>query len=130
KIYLSVLTGLFLLLTSMPASAGIEKPTPADVVAPKKLIEIRTKVYYVGNTYTRMPDGSVMGTAVAYPYEGCYIVRDCARYNLDFQPPMGVVDQQDLKGKTLILKGYFVLRGSEENPEQSEFVVTEYRVAL
>jgi hypothetical protein len=130
KIYLSVLTGLFLLLTSMPVSASVEKPTPADVVAPKKQVEIRAKVHYVGNSYTRLPNCLIMGTTVYYPYEGCYIVRDCERYNLDFQPPMELVDQQDLNGKTLILTGYFIHRcGGMENPEQPVFVVTGYRAA-
>jgi hypothetical protein len=109
----------------------VETLAPVERNPEKREIEIRTKVYYVGNSYSRLPNGMVVGTCVAYPYEGCYIVIDCEQINLDFQPPLELVDQQTLRGQTLILKGHYTRRcGALGLPDQQVFVVTGYHAAL
>ena len=101
KFAMCALAGVFL---SLPVLSFAEEPGPKT--NPEiKAVEIRAKVHYVGNSYTRLPDGKIIGTLRFHEYEGCYIVMNDRKINLVFVPAMELVDQQALGGRTLILTG-------------------------
>jgi hypothetical protein len=93
-------------------------------------VEVLATVHYVGNAYSRLPNGMVIGTLRGYDYEGCYIVRQGRRIHLEFNPGMELVDQQNLGGKVLRLTGHFTSRPRADGKEAQEvFVVTSHRRA-
>ena len=115
KISVYVASGLFLGLALSflsSAQAGAKK----DVKA--KTVDIQAKVHYIGNSYSRLPDGNIIGTLRFYEYEGCYVMLKDRKVHLAFQPPMELVDQQSLGGRTLILSGTW---------NNDAFMVTGYR---
>ena len=59
KVALGVLSGLILSLPLLQAAddAGKENKSPKA-----KTVEIQATVHYVGNSYTRLPDGKIIGT--------------------------------------------------------------------
>jgi hypothetical protein len=101
---------------------------------PRKL-SLRTTVHYVGNSYFRMPDGSIAGTLVGYPYEGCYILLNGKQVRLQFAPEIHLVDLQHFNGKTFVLTGRLETRLARvrwDNPEDAYelvdvLVVESYR---
>jgi len=116
KFAMCALAGLFL---SLPVLSSAKEPGPKT--NPEiKTVEIRAKVHYVGNSYTRLPDGKIIGTLRFHEYEGCYIVMKDRKINLVFVPAMELVDQQALGGRTLILTGSW---------GKDTFTVTGYRPA-
>jgi len=117
KVALGVLSGLFLSLPLLQAADGAGKE---DKSPKAKKVEIQATVHYVGNSYTRLPDGKIIGTLRFHPYEGCFIMVKDRKVNLEFQPAMELVDQQSLGGRNLILTGTWV---------KDVFVVTGYRAA-
>ncbi len=117
KVAVCALSGLFLSL-ALPlvnAADGAGKENKGTEV---KKVDIQAKVHYVGNSYTRLPDGKIIGTLRFHPYEGCFIMLKDRKVNLDFRPAMELVDQQTLGGRTLILTGTL---------DNDVFVVTGYR---
>ena len=117
KVALGVLSGLILSLPLLQAAddAGKENKSPKA-----KTVEIQATVHYVGNSYTRLPDGKIIGTLRFHPYEGCFIMVKDRKVNLEFLPAMELVDQQSLGGRNLILTGTW---------GKDVFVVTGYRAA-
>jgi hypothetical protein len=114
KVALCALAGLFL---SLPVLSSAQEPKTNPEI---KTVEIRAKVQYVGNSYSRLPDGKIIGTLRFYEYEGCYIVMKNRTFNLVFVPAMELVDQQALGGRTMILTGTW---------GKDTFTVTGYRAA-
>jgi hypothetical protein len=118
KVAVCAVSGLFLSLALplLNAADGAGKENNKGQVVKK--VEIQAKVHYVGNTYSRLPNGTIIGTLRAFPYEGCFIMLNGRQVNLVFQPAMELVDQQSFGGRTLILTGTL---------NQDVFVVTGYR---
>jgi hypothetical protein len=66
---------------------------------------IRAEVKWFGNSYCRMPNGTIAGTCKYCEWEGCYIVVDGKTIRLSALPGNDIVDQQNYRGKTLVLVG-------------------------
>src|SRR6516162_9591997 len=87
KVFICALCGLFLSLF-LPMPSPAEEPGKENK---NKKVEIQAKVHYIGNSYSRLPDGTIIGTQRFYEYEGCYIMVKDRKVNLQFQPAMELV---------------------------------------
>jgi hypothetical protein len=92
--------------------------------APSVRVTLTAQVHYVGNAYSRMPDGSIIGTLRGHPWEGCYIVLNGRTVRL-VGLPGDMVDQQGYRGQTLVLVGRLEHRPTRNPAVPGDVLVVE-----